>query len=276
MMATDEVVKRLKDSVHQGNPIVVAGVGSGLTAKGAAGGGVDLLAVYNTAVYRIRGVPTALAFLPYDDANALTLATAPEVIAAVPNVPVLLGFGAHDPRHSITSLLDQAQTLGASGVTNEPFSGIYSDDLRMQLESAGIGFSREIELIRSAVKRGMFALGWACSPDEARRMAETGAQVVGAMVGVTAGGAAGGAAVTSMEAALDKVNAIADAAHEIRKDVFVLGHGGPFSDVRSVSLLLEHTSAVGYVTGSTGERLPVEKGVAQAIQGFKQIRLPGK
>ena len=72
--------------------VVVAGVGCGLTAKAAVRGGADILGVYNTAVYRIQGVPTAMAFLPYDDCNALTLAHAPQVIAVAGDKPVVLGF----------------------------------------------------------------------------------------------------------------------------------------------------------------------------------------
>ncbi len=148
----EEFLRQIRKSWAEGNPVIVAGVGSGLTAKGAAAGGADLLAVYSTAVYRILGVPTALAFLPYDDANALTIEVTPQVIAAASGVPVLLGFGAHDPRRSIESMLDQAEKLGAAGVTNEPFIGIYSEDLQSQLEAAGLGFSREVELISRAVE----------------------------------------------------------------------------------------------------------------------------
>jgi predicted TIM-barrel enzyme len=272
-MSSSETMARVRATVASGSPIIVAGVGSGLTARGAASGGADVVAVYNTAVYRVRGVPTALAFLPYDDANALTLAAAPEVIAAAGQVPVLLGFGAHHPRWSLDRLLDRAQSLGAAGVTNEPFSGMYSEDLQAQLESAGLGFSREIELVRKAVERGMLALGWAFTSDEATRMAETGAQFIGAMVGVTAGGAAGGAALTPMDVALEKVDAVARAVKGVRTDAIVLAHGGPFNDPTSVALALERTSAQGYVTGSTGERIPVERAVARAIREFKSARV---
>lgn len=274
-MKNNEVIKHLHTNKQNGLPIIVAGVGSGLTARGAVAGGADIIAVYNTAVYRIRGIPTALAFLPYDDANALTLSVAPEVISAASNVPVLVGFGAHDPRVPLDNLLDQAQALGAAGVTNEPFSGIYSKDLRMQLEASGLGFTREVELIRRAVERGMLTLGWVFNPEEARRMTKTGTQLLGTMIGVTSGGVAGGAAITSIDEAIECVVSMANAAHEVREDIIVLGHGGPFNDPSSVSLMLARTPLDGYVTGSTGERIPVEKSVAQAIREFKQAHLGG-
>lgn len=264
-------LKRLRTTLDAGSPIIVAGVGSGLTAAGAVAGGADLLAVYNTAVYRIQGLPTALAFLPYDRANALTLQVAPQILANAGGVPVLVGLGAHDPRVTIDQLLDQVAALGAAGVTNEPFLGIYGNDLKTQLDAAGLGFSREVALIRRAVERGMWALGWAFSTEEAGMMAEAGAHLVGAMVGVTSDGPAGGAAITSLDQAIEQIEAMATAAGSVREDVIVLAHGGPLNDAASVAEVLRRTRARGYVTGSTGERMPVVEGVAQAIRSFKSL-----
>jgi len=97
----EAVVARLLERRATGAAIVVAGVGSGLTASAAAAGGADLIATYGTAVYRILGVPTALAFLPYDDANKLTLDLLPEIVERSGGAPVVAGLGAHDPRRSI-------------------------------------------------------------------------------------------------------------------------------------------------------------------------------
>ena len=43
--------------------------------------------------------------------------------------------------------------LDFSGITNEPFAGLYGEFFAKQLEDAGIGFSREVELIKAAHKR---------------------------------------------------------------------------------------------------------------------------
>ena len=83
---------KLSSSARAKKPLIIAGVGCGLTARGASEGGADLLAVYNTAIYRIRNLPSILAFLPGDDPNALTRATAAEVVANAGDRPVLLGF----------------------------------------------------------------------------------------------------------------------------------------------------------------------------------------
>jgi len=273
-MVVDPRIMPLLEIKQAGIPIIMAGVGSGLTAKGAVLGGADLLAVYNTAVYRIQGLPTALAFLPYDDANELTISTAPEVIANAGDKPVLLGFGAHDPRMPIPLLIEQAKRLGAAGVTNEPFLGLYGYELRVQLENAGLGFIRELELIEYAVSRGMLGLGWVFSAAEAEEMAKVGAQLIGAMAGgITAGGSAGGVQTLSIDQAKEQIGAVVEAAKAYNQDILVLGHGGPLADPETVSEVLQITGADGYATGSSGERVPVERGVAEVVHQFKSISI---
>jgi len=272
-MKTESHITHLAEVRKRGEAIVVAGVGSGLTARAARLGGTDLIATYNTAVYRIHGIPTALAFLPYDNCNTLTLSIAPHVLAAAGKTPVLLGFGAHDPRQPIESLIEKANELGAAGITNEPFLGMYQGDLKIQLEAAGLGFERELALLSAAVKRGLLGMGWAFTPAEAAQMAMTGVHLIGAMVGgITSGGAAGGSSTITLDDAAKTVQEIIAAVKKEGVDIPVLIHGGPLNDVSSVSELMRRTDAAGYVTGSTGERVPVEQAVSETIARFKSIR----
>lgn len=179
----------LRASADAGRPIIASGIGCGLTAQGAMQGGADLLAVYNTAVYRIRNLPSILAFLPGEDPNQVTRTAAVEVVANAGRCPVLLGFAAHNPQLSLERLLDEATALGGAGVTNEPFTGLYGETFRIALERAGCGFSREVQLIEAAKARDLLTLGWACDPHESARMAEAGADLIGLMLGITEGGA---------------------------------------------------------------------------------------
>jgi predicted TIM-barrel enzyme len=272
-VSTQTLIERLHSTREAGSPVIVVGVGSGLTARAAARGGADLLAVYNTAIYRIRGLPTVLAFFPYDNANELTLSTAPEVMINAGGTPVLLGFGAHDPRCRLDRLVAQAEAMGACGVTNEPFLGMYGEEQRVQMEAAGLGFSRELTLVKYAVERHMLALGWVFSEAEAQQMAEAGVQLLGVVTGVTAGGPAGGVPTVSMDEMVSRFRVVMDAARAVRKDVMVLGHGGPLNDPESVAFFLERSGADGYATGSTGERVPVEIGVAEAVRRYKSINV---
>ena len=262
-----EMLAPLRDRRAAGEAIVVAGVGSGITADAARAGGADLLACYGTAVYRILGVPTVLAFLPYDDANKLTLELLPIVVERARGLPVVGGLGAHDPRRSLASLVDAAQAAGASGVTNEPFAGIYGPTFRAELEATGYGFSRELAMLELAARQGLLTLGWAFDPDEARRMAGAGVDIVGTMTGITGAG--------STDGAMGAFAAMVLATRDENPETIVLLHGGPLTAPASVADALAPTGADGYATGSRAERGPVHGGVRDAVAAFKRLRTAG-
>lgn len=249
--------------------IVAAGVGCGLTAAGAVAGGADLLACYSTAVYRAAGLPSSLAFLPYDDPNEIVGRALPEVVAAAKGVPVIAGVGSHDPRVQLPRLLDDLQLAGASGVTNEPFIGVYSGPLRDHLEAAGLGYDRELYLAELASKQGMLCLGWAWDVEEARRMAATGASHIGLMLGIT----------RSSDDPVETAQAytlLADmnsAVREENRDAITLIHGGLLADPVSVKDALEASGADGYLGGSTLETQPAVSGISAAVQTFKEIAI---
>ncbi len=251
--------------------IVAIGVGSGLTAAAAAAGGADLLACYSTACYRVMGLPTSLAFLPYDDANALVARALPEVMAGAGDVPVVAGVGAHDPRVNVPRILDELAAKGLAGVTNEPFIGIYDGDLRAQLEAAGLGYDRELRLARLAAERDMLVVGWAWNPDEAARMAATGASHVGCMLGITAGGKLGSKPAVSAEEAGDLLAPMVAAAKAENPDCTTLIHGGPLHEPVGVQAAIRASGADGYLAGSSAERIPAFNGVKDAVSQFANL-----
>jgi len=265
----EEIARTLHERRASGTAIVVAGVGSGITAAAAVAGGADLLATYGTAAYRILGVPTALAFLPYDDANELTLGLLPPIVERAGAVPVVAGLGAHDPRRSVHRLVGAAAAAGASGITNEPFVAIYGPALRAELEAAGYGFGREVALLEAAGREGLLTLGWAFDDEEVRRLAGAGVDVIGAMAGIT------GSAGEDPLAAVDRLGGMVEAAHRERADALVVIHGGPLGDPTTVGSALLATGADGYATGSSAERAPVFAAVRDAIRAFRVLRLRG-
>jgi predicted TIM-barrel enzyme len=253
--------------------VLLFGAGTGLTARSAELGGADIIAVYSTAVYRMRGLPSLLAFLPYSDANEHVLRMAREILPAVQNTPCIVGVGAHNPALDLDRFIDEMLNRGFSGVTNEPFAGIYGAEFAAQLESAGIGFSREVELIRRANHRDSFTVAWVFSPEESERMADAGADVIGAHVGVTAGGTTGPKKTLGLEEAVSTVQAMCEAAKKINPGVILVTHGGPFKDPKTAEYSITHTDAVGYAAGSSGERMPTEQAVSGVTGEYKKMRL---
>ncbi len=266
-----QVLERLRGQVEQGRSLLMFGAGIGLTAKCAELGGADLIAVYSTAIYRMMGQHTLMAFLPYSNANEHVARMAQEILPAVKETPCIVGIGAHDPSLDLERFLERMMDMGFSGVTNEPFAGIYGPAFAAQLEQAGLGFSREAELIALAHQKDIFTSGWAFNPEEARRMAQAGADVVGALVGVTAGGLSGSQQSQTLEEATEAVRAICRAAKEVNPEVMVLTHGGPFKDPATAEYSIANTEAVGYAAGSSGERMPTEKAIIEVTKAYKNI-----
>jgi predicted TIM-barrel enzyme len=183
-------------------------------------------------------------------------------------VPVIAGLGAHDPRRSVGWLVDAAADEGASGVTNEPFVGIYGPGLRAELEAAGYGFGREVTLLEAAGAAGLLTLGWAFDDEEVRRLVGAGVDVIGAMAGIT--GSAG-----SAQDDIARLGGMVEAARRERADALVLLHGGPLGDPAAVGSALMATGADGYATGSSAERTPVFAAVRDAVRAFRDLPLRG-
>ncbi|HWP98109.1 MAG TPA: phosphoenolpyruvate hydrolase family protein [Syntrophomonadaceae bacterium] len=268
-----EIIERLHDQIRQGKAILMLGAGTGLTAKCADIGRADLIGIYTTAHYRMMGQPSLLAWLPYSHANEHVVSMAREILPAVKDAPCIAGIGAHDPALNMERFIDELMDLEFSGITNEPFVGIYGREFAEQLEAAGIGFSREVKLIETAHRKDVFTVGWAFTPEEGRIMAQAGADVIGAIVGVTTGGMTGAKQSKSLEDATKEVQEICIAAKEVNPDVLILTHGGPFNDVLTACYSVINSDAVGYAAGSSGERLPTETAVVQITEQFKGIKL---
>lgn len=251
----------------QGRPIVMSGVGSGLTAKAAAQGGADLLATYHTAACRIEGIPTQLSFMPYGDCNQITFSLLKSIRPLVPGTPLLAGLGAHNPLAPPESLVAQAEQLGADGVLNEPFIGAYGEAFAARAQAAGIGFDREVELIAAAAKRGMLSLAWCFSRGDAQRMAQAGATLVGALVPTNP------LHVPSVDEMAAYVNEIVAGVADAGSSAPVLVHGGPLDNLEIVAAVLARCNAAGYATGSAAERLPVTQTVTNAVRAFKKLHL---
>jgi predicted TIM-barrel enzyme len=268
-----EIHDRLRAVVAAGRPIIIGGAGIGLVAKAAERGGIDLIMVYNTGPFRMAGHGSLAGYLAYGDSNAMTLELGREILNAVTATPVIGGIGAADPFRDSSRLLDEMLAMGFSGITNVPTAGLYDGAFRRHIDATGLGYPREVELIGMCRARDVFTLAYAFSPDEARGMAEAGADIVGAHVGLTSGGWVGAEAALDLDSACAATQAMVEAARAGRPDVLVVAHGGPFEDPPTVRRVLETTDVVGYLGASSIERLPVERAVAEVVHDLKALPL---
>ncbi len=92
-----EALRRLKHQLEASRAIVGAGAGTGISAKFAEKGGVDIIIIYNSGRYRMAGRGSLAGLMPYGDANAIVVDMAGEVLPVVKDTMVLAGVCGTDP-----------------------------------------------------------------------------------------------------------------------------------------------------------------------------------
>ena len=274
----DQVLRRLHNQIDKRRAIIGAGAGTGISAKFAEAGGADLIIIYNSGRFRMAGHGSLAGLLAYGDANAIVMEMGErEVLPVVRNVPVIAGVMGSDPLRSMDYLLAELDALGFSGINNFPTVGLIVGRFRMELERTGMGFGKEVDMIREAHERGFFTCVYVFNADESAAMAEAGADTIIAHVGLTVGGSIGlaGNDAMSLESAPALVQSIGDAAKRVKSDILLLCHGGPIATPEDAAYVLARTEAVGFVGASSMERLPVETAIAETTRAFKSIVMGG-
>src|SRR5690349_5766790 len=198
LFTRDECLQRLRQQVAAGKPVVGGGAGTGLSAKCAEAGGIDLIIIYNSGRFRMAGRGSLAGMMPYGDANGIVMDMAREVLPVVKHTPVLAGVCGTDPFRVMRRFLREVKDAGFAGVQNFPTVGLIDGTFRQGLEETDMGFGLEVEMIAEAARMDLLTTAYAFTPDEGRAMAEAGADVVVAHMGLTTKGAIGARTAPSL------------------------------------------------------------------------------
>ncbi|MBA3413772.1 MAG: phosphoenolpyruvate hydrolase family protein [Chloroflexia bacterium] len=273
-MTRESILVRLRAQVAAGRPVVGAGAGTGLSAKCEEAGGADLIVIYNSGRYRMAGRGSLAGMLPYGDANAIVVEMAAEVLPVVSRTPVLAGVCGTDPFRLMPIFLRQIKEMGFAGVQNFPTVGLFDGVFRQNLEETGMGYGLEVEMIRQARALDLLTSPYVFTPDEARAMAAAGADVLVPHLGLTTKGAIGARTAIGFDEAVERVQAMHDAAREVSPDILVLCHGGPIAEPEDAAYVLARTrGVVGFYGASSMERLPTETALTETVRRFKALPL---
>ena len=268
----DEALKRLRDNVTNGRPIIGAGAGTGISAKFAERGGVDLIIIYNSGRYRMAGRGSLAGLLPYGDANAIVQEMAAEVLPVVQDTMVLAGVCGTDPFRLMPVLLKKLKGMGFDGVQNFPTVGLFDGVMRTNLEETGMSYGLEVDMIGEAHKLDMLTCPYVFEPDDARAMAAAGADVLVPHMGLTTKGSIGAETALTLEDSAKRVQAMRDAAVQVNPDIIVLCHGGPIAEPQDAQFILDNTEGIaGFFGASSIERLATEPAIEGQARKFKQL-----
>lgn len=270
----DKVTARLREQLKAGRPLIGAGAGTGISAKSAEAGGVDLIVIYNSGRYRMAGRGSLAGLMPYGDANQIVVEMAREVLTVVKDTPVLAGVCGTDPFRDMGYFLRQLKDMGFAGVQNFPTVGLIDGKFRANLEETGMGYGLEIEMIKTAHEVGLFTTPYVFNEEDARQMAKAGADILVAHMGLTSKGTIGAETAMDLDEAVKQVQAIHDAGKSVNPDIMVICHGGPIAMPEDAQYVLERTHGIdGFFGASSIERLPTEIAIKKQALEFKNMRL---
>ena len=272
-VARSDILARLRAMKARGEPIIGAGAGTGISAKGEEQGGADLIVIYNSGRYRMAGRGSLAGMMPYGDANAVVVEMAREVLPVVKRTPVLAGVCGSDPFREMDVFLDEIVRLGFSGVQNFPTVGLIDGRFRSGLEETGMGYACEVEMIAKAHARDLLTTPYVFDPSDAVAMARAGADILVCHFGLTVGGSIGAATSVRLEECPALTDAMAEAAFAINPDVFILVHGGPVAEPDHAAYVFARARHCdGFYGASSMERLPVERALPDQVARFKSIK----
>ena len=268
------IVEKFRGMIDRGEPIVGGGAGTGLSAKCEEAGGIDLIVIYNSGRYRMAGRGSLAGLMAYGDANQIVMEMASEVLPVATKTPVLAGVNGTDPFRLMDVFLDDLKRVGFSGVQNFPTVGLIDGTFRANLEETGMSFSLEIDMIAKAHQKDMLTTPYVFSEDDATAMAQAGADIIVCHLGLTTGGSIGAETAQTLEDVPAKVDAWAEAALKVNKDIIVLVHGGPVAMPDDAEYVLKNTSNChGFYGASSMERLPAEGALTEQTKTFKSIKM---
>ena len=246
--------------------LVGAAIGTGMAAQSAVRGGADFLLALSAGRMRCIGEPSVAAMLPLRECNELVMSFARAEILPRATVPVFFGAASFDPRLDLAALVERIAEAGFSGISNFPTAILIDGAYRRFLESVGLGFERELELLSRAKARGLVTLAYAHTREEAVAAAQRGVDIVNIDLGWNKGGVRGVDTIVRVEEAALTANTITRAVHAAAPQTTCLVEGGPIVSPKQLEELCQVARVDGYIGGSTIDRVPSES----AIEGLER------
>ncbi len=267
-----EILAKFRSEVAAGKILVGVGAGTGITAKSSEAGGADMLIIYNSGRYRMAGRGSLAGLLSYGDANQIVVEMGAEVLPVVKHTPVLAGVCGTDPFRVMDIYLKQLKDQGFNGVQNFPTVGLIDGVFRQNLEETDMGYGLEVEMIRKAHELDMLTCPYVFDPDQARAMAEAGADILVAHMGLTTKGTIGAKTALTLDDCVGKIRDILKAGKEVRPDIMVICHGGPIAEPDDAAYIIGKIPELdGFFGASSIERFAAERGIKAQAAAFKAI-----
>ncbi|MER9056904.1 phosphoenolpyruvate hydrolase family protein [Mesorhizobium sp. M0910] len=267
-----DIVAALKATLGKPNSTLVgAAIGTGMAAQAASRGGADFILAMNAGRLRSMGAPSIFSLLALRNSNDFVLDFAQAEILPFAKVPVFFGACAFDPRCSIEAEVEKIADAGFGGIVNFPTCIFLDGRFRADIEGAGLGFQRELEMLRTAQNRGMATLAYVRTVTEAQQAAQAGVDIVNLNLGWNVGGTIGSRTGVSLTQAAEYAKIVFRHVRAISEDTLCVLEGGPIVSPDQMYEVSAVSKADGYIGGSTIDRVPLEASMEQITSAFKSV-----
>lgn len=278
----EEILQKLRKKMENRIPLFIASAGSGLVAQLLEKAGVDCINTFSGARLRSNGMGTMSMLWPILDSNKQTLDyTREDIMPAIKGDSFVCAcLNANDPLKDMRMVLNDCKAMGVESISNIGPSISYVDkdsEIYRVLTKSGITLDNEIELLKLAKEMDMVSIGLAFNmEDSIRIMEEAQPDIFCFHAGTTKGGLKGydsGETIEETAARTEEANVVLRA---IKPDVMLIAHGASLENPEDAQYILNHTTCDGIWTGSSTERIPIEKAVYSTAKEFADLRFPDK
>ena len=275
-----QILKKLRLKVEKRLPVFIASAGCGLVAQLLERAGADCVNTFSGARLRANGMGTMSMLWPILDSNKQTLDyTQQDILPAMKgDAFVCACINANDPLKDMTTVLQQLKAMGVESVSNIGPSISYVDkdsEIYRVLTKAGITFLHEVEMLKLAKQMDMVTIGLAFDEEDSLQLVEEAQPDIFCFhAGTTKGGIRGYDSGETIEQTAARTEVVNQKLRKLKKDVILIAHGAAMETPEEAQFMLDHTSVDGFWTGSSTERIPIEKAVLATAQRFAELRFP--
>lgn len=275
-----EILAKLNTKKKNRIPIFIASAGAGLVAKLLEEAGADCINTFSGARLRANGMGTMSMLWPILDSNKQTLDyTREDIMPAIKgDAFVCACLNANDPLKDSRMVLQQCKDMGVFSASNIGPSVSYVDkdsEVYKILNKSGITFQNEIDFLKLVKEMDMVSIGLAFNLEDSIAMVEQAKPDVFCFhAGTTKGGRKGydsGETIEETAARTEEANKMLRALHP---EVLLIAHGAAMENPSDAQFMLNNTSIDGIWTGSSTERLPIERAVLATAKEFAALRFP--
>jgi predicted TIM-barrel enzyme len=276
------IMQKLRAKVAQCLPVFIASAGSGLVAQLLERAGVDCVNTFSGARLRANGMGTMSMLWPILDSNAQTLTyTEQDILPALKGEAFVCAcLNANDPLKDMRSVLERLKAMGVASASNIGPSISYVDkdsNLFRVLSSAGITLQHEIDMLQLARELDMVSIGLAFDEEDSLRLVgEAQPDIFCFHAGTTRGGLKGYDSGETIEQTAERTEAVNVKLRALKQDLILVAHGAAMETPGDAQFMLDHTSCDGFWTGSSTERLPIERAVSEEARKFAALRFSNR